>query len=58
MLVYNSGRETGVATSSVDVFCNCFILKVPSVSEIFDNSNFDDFYTIKSLWGGATFGLK
>jgi hypothetical protein len=25
--------------------------------EIFDNSDFDDFYTIKSLWG-ATFGLK
>ncbi len=25
--------------------------------EISDNSDFDDFYTIKSLWG-ATFGLK
>jgi hypothetical protein len=31
-------------------------LKVPKC-EIFDNSDFDDFYTIKSLWG-ATFGLK
>jgi len=26
-------------------------LKVPKC-EIFDNSDFDDFYTIKSLWGG------
>jgi hypothetical protein len=31
-------------------------LKVPKC-EIFENSDFDDFYTIKCLWG-ATFGLK
>ncbi len=31
-------------------------LKVPKC-DIFENSDFDDFYTIKSLWG-ATFGLK
>jgi hypothetical protein len=31
-------------------------LKVPKC-EIFDNSDIDDFYIIKALWG-ATFGLK
>jgi hypothetical protein len=31
---------------------NTDLLKVPKC-EIFDNSDFDDFYTIKSLWGGG-----
>ncbi len=26
--------------------------------EIFDRSDFGDFYTIKSLWGGGHFGVK
>ena len=33
------------------VFSAASILKVP-ICEIFDRSDFDDFYTIKSLWGG------
>jgi hypothetical protein len=32
-------------------------LKVPKC-EIFDRSDFDDFCTIKSLWGGGEFGVK
>jgi hypothetical protein len=37
-------------------FSAASILKVPKC-EIFDHSDFDDFYTIKSLWG-SNFGVK
>ncbi len=37
-------------------FSSASILKVPKC-EIFDRSDFDDFYIIKSLWGGD-FGVK
>ncbi len=38
--------------------CKGLKLKVPKC-EIFDRSDFDDFYTIKSLWGGGgDFGVK
>jgi hypothetical protein len=40
----------------LSVFDDEFLLKVPKC-EIFDRSDFDDFYTIKFLWRGD-FGFK
>ncbi len=48
--------STSTVASKSAVSSPTVLLKVPKC-EIFDNSGFDDFYTIKSLWG-ATFGLK